>query len=168
MNYLEQLRRRGGTPQSLPPTSAELTKPGSVSFGVSIDPPPPDSGDLTKLTKPGSVSFADGDPTLCGTPPPAIPMTRARREAISKSWDGDALRVYFEALLLGRLALCGNCAHYAFGEDPAALGYCARFKVEAWPFAPFQCEGFESAANPAAPLFLPDPLAAQALAREYR
>lgn len=77
----------------------------------------------------------------------------------------EPLKDFREALMLGRLVICGNCAHFAFGADPADLGQCARYAVEALPFAPFQCEGFEVATTPAAPLFLPDPTAAQALAR---
>ena len=157
MNYLEQLRQReGGTPKTLPPPTDKTDKT-------------PDSGkdELTELTKPGYVGFASAGGGIKGVPPLHVPMSRARRESIMSAWDGESLREYFEALLMGRLVLCGNCAHFAFGEDPAALGNCARLKVESWPFAPFQCEGFEPAAYPAAPLYLPDPTAAQARARGY-
>jgi len=157
MNYLEQLRQRqGGTPFSLPPPTDKTDKT-------------PDSGkdELTELTKPGFGGFAGAGGGIKGVPPLSVPMSRARREAIMNAWDGEALREYFEALLLGRLVICGHCSHFQFGEAPAALGWCLRLKLESWPFAPFKCEGFETAAYPAAPLYLPDPDAAQARARRY-
>jgi hypothetical protein len=155
VNYLEQLRQReGGYPQNTTPPTDKTDKTQ-------------DSGkdELTELTKPGYVGFASAGGGIKGVPL-HVPMSRARRETISKAWDGEALREYFEALLMGRLVLCGNCAHFAFAEDPAALGYCFRFKVESWPFTPFKCEGFETATYPAVPLYVPDPEAKRA--REYR
>jgi len=145
MSFLDQLRERErGSPAKLPPDTRRTDKTHTLK-----------NDDLTKLTEPGCVSYASADPPPCGTIPPAIPMTRARREAISKSWDAEAPREYFAALLLGRLSLCGNCAQFQFGEDPAALGQCTHFHCEAWPFVPFSCSEFKASPTPAAPEYLP-------------
>ena len=46
------------------------------------------------------------------------------------------------ALMLGRLHVCCNCALFNFAPDPAGLGRCRHFGVEAWPFVPFWCSAF--------------------------
>jgi hypothetical protein len=52
------------------------------------------------------------------------------------------LRDFQHALQKGALVVCFQCTQFAFGES-TGLGRCARYQVEAWPFAPFRCEGFE-------------------------
>ena len=88
------------------------------------------------------------------------------RRAIGKAIEAARLTHYSAALLLGRLQLCGNCAGFQFAADPAALGHCTRFGVEAWPFVAFRCLGFEVSTAPAAPSFLPDPGGWLAIDRE--
>jgi hypothetical protein len=77
-----------------------------------------------------------------------------------------ALSRYHNSLLLGKLHVCGNCRHFDFGPDPLEFGQCRRFSVEAWPFVPFWCAGFQASATPTAPAFLPDPDGRLALERE--
>jgi len=72
------------------------------------------------------------------------------------------------ALVLGRLHVCCNCQQFTFSAaDPGALGHCRRFNLEAAPFVPFWCAGFEASRSPAAPDYLPDPDAARARVKEY-
>jgi hypothetical protein len=77
--------------------------------------------------------------------------------AIVAAREGAKLGNFRAALHLGHLHICGNCASFRFAPDPAALGHCTRFTVEAWAFVPFTCPRFEVSAAPAAPAFLPDP-----------
>jgi hypothetical protein len=51
------------------------------------------------------------------------------------------------ALRLGRLHVCSNCARFSFAIDRAGFGHCGRFNMEAWPFVPFWCVGFEQATD---------------------
>ena len=53
------------------------------------------------------------------------------------------LREFQHALKAGQLVICAQCAQFTFGHEPSSLGQCARHQVEAWPFAPFACAGFE-------------------------
>lgn len=69
------------------------------------------------------------------------------------------------ALVLGPLVICGNCAFFARGAEPAGLGQCQRFATESWPFVPFTCGAFTVSPRPAAPAVLPDPTGARALGR---
>jgi hypothetical protein len=77
-----------------------------------------------------------------------------------------------DALVLGRLVVCCNCLHFRWGADPAGIGQCERFKVEAFPFIPFCCSGFEPDLGfepqlvAAAPEFLGDPYGARARLRD--
>ena len=71
------------------------------------------------------------------------------------------------ALVMGRLHVCCNCSEFRFGADPAGLGHCRRFNVEAAPFVPFWCAGFEPSHRAVAPDYLPDPDGTRARAREY-
>jgi hypothetical protein len=52
------------------------------------------------------------------------------------------------ALLLGRLHVCCNCSAFTFGTEPAGVGRCERFDVEAWPFVPFWCSAFQPHGSP--------------------
>ena len=63
--------------------------------------------------------------------------------AVLAARDAAPLSEYRAALILLRLHVCGNCAAFQFGSDPASLGECLRFNVEAWPFVPFGCVGFK-------------------------
>lgn len=84
----------------------------------------------------------------------------------------DVQRVYGETilgladfrhgLLLGRLSLCCNCAHFTFPAERDTLGYCVRFRDNAAPFAPFPCEGFKAGKDIPAPHLLPDPVGIRA------
>jgi hypothetical protein len=90
------------------------------------------------------------------------------RRAIAKAIEAARLTDFHASLLLGRLHLCGNCAHFKFGTDPAAPGDCAVFGEELLPFAmPFYCAKFQASATPAAPSFLPDEDGKRALEREF-
>lgn len=64
-----------------------------------------------------------------------------RREALEAATP--YLRHFAQALRLGRLRVCCQCGQYAWARDPEHLGRCGRYEVEAWPFAPAPCEGFE-------------------------
>jgi TubC N-terminal docking domain len=88
------------------------------------------------------------------------------RRAIIAAREVAGLNDFHAALHLGRLQLCANCAGFTFASDPACLGHCARFGVEAWPFAPFRCSGYKVSATPAAPSFLPDPHVQLTMERE--
>ena len=152
--YLAKLKGEWGTPKKgTPPTDKTDKTPESKN------------GELTKLPKPGFVSSASANPRPCRTP--LASMSRSRREAITQARDAAPLCDFWAALTLGRLMLCGNCARFNFGEEPAQLGHCRRFDVEAWPFVPFWCSGFELSATPAAAAYLPDPDGSRALSREY-
>lgn len=60
------------------------------------------------------------------------------------------------ALLLGRLHVCCNCHQFSFAAHASGMGNCRRFNVEAWPFVPFWCSGFQLSGAPVAPEFVPD------------
>jgi hypothetical protein len=77
-----------------------------------------------------------------------------------------ALAPYRAALLLGRLHVCCNCSTFVFDSN-GILGHCRRFNLEAAPFLPFWCSGFEVSRTPAAPGYLPDPDGARARSKEY-
>jgi hypothetical protein len=62
---------------------------------------------------------------------------------------------YRAALVLGHLSACCNCEYFLHGTDPAGLGQCQRYDVEAAPFVPFPCPGFEASDEPAAVEYLP-------------
>lgn len=68
------------------------------------------------------------------------------------------------ALVLGRLVVCGNCAHFGRGAELAGLGHCRQFDAESWPFVPFVCSGFTVGPRPIAPAYLPHLDGARALA----
>jgi hypothetical protein len=76
------------------------------------------------------------------------------RNALHEALEG--LTAYREALILGRLMVCGNCAAFTFGSAPADVGHCANFTVEAWAFVPFWCSRFKPSRTPAAAQYLPD------------
>jgi hypothetical protein len=100
----------------------------------------------------------------------ALETIRTARRDIATACDAAGLANFREALILGRLHLCGNCSRFVFASDPAALGQCSHFNVEAWPFVPMlRCSGFEArpAATAPAPDYLPDREGALARAREY-
>jgi hypothetical protein len=92
-----------------------------------------------------------------------------RRKAIKSACDAATpdMQDSRAALVLGHLQLCGNCTRFVFGTDPGGLGHCRRFNLEAAPFVPFWCAGFEASRTPAAPDYLPDPDGARAGAKEY-
>lgn len=106
------------------------------------------SSDLTKPTEAPSVSSVSSqDWAFQSSEGPG------HRAALTESCA--PLADFREALLLGRLHVCCNCTAFAFGADPAGLGHCQRFNVEAWPFVPFWCSAFEPSRVPAAPEYLP-------------
>jgi hypothetical protein len=92
-----------------------------------------------------------------------------RRKAIKSTRDAATLGMeeFRAALVLGRLHVCCNCQQFTFGTHPGRFGHCRRFDLEAAPFVPFWCSGFEASGTPAAPDFLPDPEGARARAKEY-
>jgi hypothetical protein len=90
-----------------------------------------------------------------------------RRRAIIVARDAAPLADFRQALLLGRLVICGNCSRFEFGAPPAGTGTCTRWQVEAFPFVPFWCAGFELSKTPTAPAFVSDLDGASAKAREY-
>ncbi len=53
------------------------------------------------------------------------------------------LREFKDALKAGRLVICAQCTQFTFDREPAGLGQCGQYRSEAWPFAPFVCDGFE-------------------------
>lgn len=53
------------------------------------------------------------------------------------------LREFQHAIKDGRLVICAQCVQFTFGHELSGRGPCAKYQVEAWPFAPFTCEGFE-------------------------
>jgi len=86
----------------------------------------------------------------------AIPATNVATVAMSHVAKG--LDDFREALLLGRLHLCGNCSRYTFGSDPAGAGTCAIHGDGLVAFAmPFRCRDFAVSKNPIASDYLPDP-----------
>ena len=97
------------------------------------------------------------------------PVTRAaeRCSAIVAARDAADLNYWRAPLVLGHLHLCGNCAAFQFSPDPAGLGRCSRFNIEAAPFVPFWCAGFEVSRIATAPDYLPEPDGARARAKEY-
>ena len=61
-----------------------------------------------------------------------------------------------QALVLGRLHVCGNCSRYTFGQDPAGAGTCSVHGDGLLAFAmPFDCRDFEVSPTPTAPSYLP-------------
>jgi hypothetical protein len=96
-----------------------------------------------------------------------IALAVDRHRAMIAARDAAPLAEYRAALNLGRLHVCGTCAAFQFGTDPAALGHCARFGVETWPFVPFWCAGFDAAPTAVAPAFIPDPIAAHSQTKEH-
>jgi hypothetical protein len=86
------------------------------------------------------------------------------KRAIIAARDAAPLADFRAALLLGRLVICGNCAHFAFGAEAGGVGHCRRFGCEAWPFAPFVCSGFTMSPTPTAEAYLPDRDGAKAIA----
>ena len=92
----------------------------------------------------------------------------ASRHAIIAARDTAQLDEWCGPLILGHLVVCGNCDALKFGSDAAGLGHCARFDIEAAPFCPFQCPGFQIAEEPAALPFVPDPAGVRARAREFK
>jgi hypothetical protein len=103
-------------------------------------------------------------------------LFRERKVELLRELAAEAATPYMaefrDALVLGRLVVCCNCLHFRWGADPAGIGQCERFKVEAFPFVPFCCSGFEPDLGfepelaPAAPEWLADPYGAQARLRE--
>lgn len=79
------------------------------------------------------------------------------RQQIVAARDAAPLADFREALILGRLVICGNCSRFTFDADPAGLGRCDRWDIEAFPFVPFYCAGFHLSRTPTAPAFVPDP-----------
>lgn len=80
--------------------------------------------------------------------------------------DAALLADFHAALVLGRLVVCGNCAHFDRGAEPAGLGHCRRFASETWPFVPFTCAGFTVSPTPAALAYLPDPDGSRVIASQ--
>jgi hypothetical protein len=93
---------------------------------------------------------------VAGQPDPRLQQPAFRRAVIAAREAADFPR-FENALRAGNLMLCCNCPHFAFSDDPAQLGQCARFTVDAWPFVAFECAGYERAAQPVAPKYLPEP-----------
>jgi hypothetical protein len=90
------------------------------------------------------------------------------RRAIGRAIEAARLTDFRAALILGRLHLCGNCAHYSFGADPATSGSCELFGDGLMPFAmPFYCVKFVPSVAPVAPDYLPDPDGVRARAAAY-
>jgi hypothetical protein len=80
----------------------------------------------------------------------------AFRRAIIAVRDATPLAEFCEALLRGRLHLCGNCSRYSFGPDPANAGTCSVHGDGLLAFAmPFDCRDFEVSPTPTAPAYLP-------------
>ena len=96
-----------------------------------------------------------------------IILEAERHSAIVAARDAADLDYWRAPLVLGRLHICCNCQLFAFAADPGALGHCRRFNLEAAPFLPFWCAGFEVSRTPPAPDYLPDPDGARARAKEY-
>jgi hypothetical protein len=92
---------------------------------------------------------------------PVEQSRKALQESLSR------LTEFRAALVLGRLVVCGNCAHFQTAREPTCLGSCQRFQVEAWALVPFSCSGFKISAHPQAPEFLPDPDGARTRRQEY-
>jgi hypothetical protein len=83
-----------------------------------------------------------------------------RAGAIRAATASPALAHFRVALTLGRLHLCGNCAHFAFGPEPAGPGLCSIHGDGLLAFAmPFDCRDFAVSNAPTAPDFLPKPSA---------
>ena len=97
-----------------------------------------------------------------------VTVEAGRKRAITAARESAHIDDFLEALLLGRLHLCGNCSCFTFGSDPGGPGVCSKFGDGLAPFLPFWCAGFEVSRSPAAPDFLPDRDGALARAREYR
>jgi hypothetical protein len=88
---------------------------------------------------------------------PIIGDTDTRR-AICNAIEAARLTDFSAALMLGRLHLCANCAHFTIrARDPARPSVCAVFAEELLPLMPFYCARFEASPAPAALAFLPDP-----------
>jgi hypothetical protein len=88
------------------------------------------------------------------------------RRAVIAARDAAGLEYWRAPLLLGRLHLCGNCARYAFGPDPAGSGTCPVHGADVLAFAmPFDCADFLASPIPTAPEFLTE--SAQARAAEH-
>jgi hypothetical protein len=108
-------------------------------------------------------------PCYTATPATNRAQRTERRRLILAARDAAGLDDYRAALVRGQLHLCGNCTRFSFGaDDPAGLGQCAHFNVEAWPFVPMlRCAGFDarSAAIAPAPDYLPAKPAGEASER---
>jgi hypothetical protein len=77
------------------------------------------------------------------------------RRAVIAARDAAPLHDFSNGLQVGALVICCNCKGFAFGPDPAGLGHCQHFDVEAGPFTPFPCAGFALSKEPVAPKFMP-------------
>jgi hypothetical protein len=82
---------------------------------------------------------------------------RERTEPIAPAGDASQLLEFKAALRSGRLHVCCNCSAFVFGAAPAGIGRCRRFGVEAWPFVPFWCSGFQASLSPLVSNYLPEP-----------
>lgn len=71
-----------------------------------------------------------------------------REAAIVAARDAAGLAEWRAPLLLGRLRLCGKCAHFTFGPEPPSFGTCSLHGGGLLPFLPFDCPDFAS--NPRA------------------
>jgi hypothetical protein len=87
-----------------------------------------------------------------------VTLAAERDGAIRSATASPALARFREALTLGRLHLCGNCARYTFGPEPAGAGTCSIHGDGLLAFAmPFGCRGFRVSERPPAPDFLRKP-----------
>lgn len=140
MSYLEQLRA----------ASAKKVLAGGTAPTKLTEPHKGANTDLPKPTKPSFVSSA-------GAAPHTKTFSGQRAAAIASARDASGLDRWREALALGRLHLCGNCARYTFGADPAGAGTCALHGDGLLAFAmPFDCADFTMRPAPYTGLESPD------------
>jgi hypothetical protein len=137
MSFRDYLR----IPARRPDTAANPAKPAnerstiSSISNVSSHPPPHDA------------LFVSGISTISKPLQPSAPNPQSYPDKGDSRTTSGAARTWMAqfdaALKLGRLHVCCNCARFSFGIDRAGFGHCERFNIEAWPFVPFWCAGFE-------------------------
>lgn len=156
MSWRDRLaEKRADAPVREPP---KPPKDSSDGFGGTQGAPSPTfrgiAKDADSLSGPIAGNRKLKEPPIC-VPPKPPKAGHPSRLTLALAEARPMLAEYRTALRLGTLMLCANCSHFSAGADPSGIGRCSRFKVEAWPFAPFWCAGFERSKSPPAPEFAP-------------
>lgn len=85
--------------------------------------------------------------------PSRVEPAPLNRRAIIAAREASDLARFREALMLGRLCLCGNCKRFSFDPADPRMGECARHG-EAQAFVPFDCPDYLLSDEPTAPAYV--------------